>query len=95
VQEQLLPSKHAISVSLTEHLDSFVKSELAAGRYRTASEVVRAGLRLLEEQTAQRRAPAAPSGLTDRQPINGSTRSARRSGSEEQSCHPVISRSSA
>jgi antitoxin ParD1/3/4 len=76
-----MPSKHAISVSLTEHLDSFVKSELAAGRYRTASEVVRAGLRLLEEQTTQRR---APSGLTDRQPIDGSTRSARRSGSEEQ-----------
>jgi antitoxin ParD1/3/4 len=46
-----MPSKHAISVSLTEHLDSFVKSELAAGRYRTASEVVRAGLRLLEELT--------------------------------------------
>lgn len=73
-----MPSKHAISVSLTEHLDLFVKSELASGRYRTASEVVRAGLRLLEEQIAQRRPPAAPSRSTDCRPINGSTRSARR-----------------
>lgn len=49
-----MPSKHAISVSLTEHLSSFVKTEIAAGRYRTASEVVRAGLRLLEEQRVLR-----------------------------------------
>ncbi|BCG05413.1 hypothetical protein PPGU19_099810 (plasmid) [Paraburkholderia sp. PGU19] len=76
-----MPSKHAISVSLTEHLDLFVKSELAAGRYRTASEVVRAGLRPLEEQIAQRRPPAAPSGSAGRKPING-TSSARRSRSE-------------
>ncbi|MFP3558501.1 type II toxin-antitoxin system ParD family antitoxin [Paraburkholderia sp. SIMBA_049] len=51
-----MPAKHAISVSLTEHLASFVKTEIANGRYGTASEVVRAGLRLLEEQTAHRAA---------------------------------------
>lgn len=74
-----MPSKHAISVSLTEHLDLFVKSELATGRYRTASEVVRAGLRLLEEQIAQRGSPAGSSASSDRKTKNGSTRSSRRS----------------
>ena len=43
-----MPSKHALSISLTEHLALFVRSEIAGGRYRTASEVIRAGLRLLE-----------------------------------------------
>ncbi|CAB3788355.1 type II toxin-antitoxin system ParD family antitoxin [Paraburkholderia fynbosensis] len=52
-----MPAKYAISVSLTEHLASFVKSEITKGRYGTASEVVRAGLRLLEEQAALRAAP--------------------------------------
>ena len=48
-----MPSKHAVSVSLTEHLNRFVRTEIASGRYRTASEVVRAGLRLLEAQVLQ------------------------------------------
>jgi antitoxin ParD1/3/4 len=37
------------SISLGSHFATFVDSQLAAGRYGTASEVVRAGLRLLEE----------------------------------------------
>ncbi|WP_087039578.1 type II toxin-antitoxin system ParD family antitoxin [Caballeronia arvi] len=49
-----MPSKHAFSISVTEHLSSFIRSEVATGRYSSASEVVRAGLRLLEEQTALR-----------------------------------------
>lgn len=73
-----MPSKHAISVSLTEHLDAFVKSELATGRYRTASEVVRAGLRLLEEQIAQSRSRATPSGSDRRKSVNNRPRAARR-----------------
>lgn len=73
-----MPSKHAISVSLTEHLDLFVRSELATGRYRTASEVVRAGLRLLEEEIAQRRPSATPAEATGPK----SNRTARRSRSE-------------
>ncbi|ALE54107.1 hypothetical protein R8871_03114 [Paraburkholderia graminis C4D1M] len=49
-----MPAKYAISISLTEHLASFIKTEIASGRYGTASEVVRAGLRLLQERTPGR-----------------------------------------
>ena len=41
------------SISLDEHFSSFLAREVATGRYRTASEVVRAGLRLLEDQETQ------------------------------------------
>jgi antitoxin ParD1/3/4 len=58
-----MPAKYAISVSLTEHLASFVKTQIVNGRYGTASEVVRAGLRLLEEQAARH---AALDGKSDR-----------------------------
>lgn len=38
------------SISLDDHFSAFLTSEVATGRYRSASEVVRAGLRLLEDQ---------------------------------------------
>ena len=38
------------SVSLGDHFDQFVKGQLNDGRYKNASEVIRAGLRLLEEE---------------------------------------------
>jgi len=38
------------SISLDEHFAEFLAGEVATGRYRSASEVVRAGLRLLEDQ---------------------------------------------
>jgi antitoxin ParD1/3/4 len=38
------------NVNLTEELDRFVAGKVASGRYENASEVVRAGLRALEEQ---------------------------------------------
>ncbi len=38
------------SVSLGEHFVEFIEEQLAGGRYGNASDVVRAGLRLLEDQ---------------------------------------------
>ena len=43
------------NVSLPQHQDDFVDQLVASGRYRTASEVVREGLRLLEESELQQR----------------------------------------
>ena len=41
------------NVNLTSHYDEFVADQIAVGRYRDASEVMRAGLRLLEQQTQE------------------------------------------
>lgn len=43
-----MPSKHSLNVSLTGELRDFVATQVASGRFRTSSEVVRAALRLLE-----------------------------------------------
>jgi antitoxin ParD1/3/4 len=43
----------ARNVNLTESFDVFVDEQIKAGRYRNASEVMRAGLRLLQQQTAE------------------------------------------
>lgn len=38
------------SITLGEHFDSFITHQIENGRYNSASEVVRAGLRILEER---------------------------------------------
>ena len=44
------------SFSLDDHFCDFIEHEVTAGRYRSASEVVRAALRLLEDRETQLRA---------------------------------------
>jgi antitoxin ParD1/3/4 len=41
------------NVNLTDHYDQFVESLVASGRYTNASEVMRAGLRLLERESKE------------------------------------------
>jgi antitoxin ParD1/3/4 len=38
------------SISLGNHFESFIENTINDGRYNNASEVIRAGLRLLEEE---------------------------------------------
>jgi antitoxin ParD1/3/4 len=38
------------SISLGNHFEEFVQTKIGEGRYTNASEVIRAGLRLLEEE---------------------------------------------
>ena len=44
------------SFSLDEHYSDFIDQEVASGRYRSASEVVRSALRLLEDRETRLRA---------------------------------------
>ena len=38
------------SISIGNYFDNFIQNRISAGRFKNASEVVRAGLRLLEEE---------------------------------------------
>jgi len=45
-----MPSKHTKNVVLTDHHKGFVDRLLKSGRYQNASEVMREGLRALEDR---------------------------------------------
>jgi antitoxin ParD1/3/4 len=45
-----MPSKSTLNVSLTPELTALIADKIKTGHYRSASEVVRAALRLLDER---------------------------------------------
>ena len=47
------------NVSIGDHFETFISQKVAEGRFQNASEVVRAGLRLLEDQELARNERAA------------------------------------
>lgn len=49
-----MPIRTSLNVSLTPALEQFVQSRVASGLYQTASEVIREGLRMLEERERAR-----------------------------------------
>jgi antitoxin ParD1/3/4 len=49
-----MSDRQTMNVSVPASLEQFVKAQVAAGRFRTASEVVREGLRLLQEAEHRR-----------------------------------------
>ncbi|MFT8246233.1 type II toxin-antitoxin system ParD family antitoxin [Roseomonas sp. BN140053] len=55
-----MPANDALTVSLTPELRRFIAAQVESGRYGSASEVVRAGLRLLSRVDPPRRLDAPP-----------------------------------
>lgn len=47
------------NVNLTDHFDHFIDANLASGRFSNASEMVREGLRLLEQRDREEQAKLA------------------------------------
>jgi antitoxin ParD1/3/4 len=47
------------NIALTPHFDQFVKQKVDSGRYQSASEVVREGLRLMEQAEQERQSSLA------------------------------------
>jgi antitoxin ParD1/3/4 len=56
----LVTRRATMNVSLTPELVNYVASQVASGRYSTASELVRAGLRLIQEKETGSPLPPSP-----------------------------------
>lgn len=61
----------SLHVSLTPELERFVTARVKSGRYQTASEVVRAALRLLEQSKLREDRTARTGVRTPRRPEHG------------------------
>ncbi len=48
-----MTTRHPLTVSLTPELADFVATELRTGQYASASEIIRAGLRMLATERGQ------------------------------------------
>jgi antitoxin ParD1/3/4 len=59
------------SINLGEHFNTFIGSQIDRGRYGSASEVVRAALRLLENQETKLNAIRIKLEASERQADNG------------------------
>ena len=51
-----------MNIALTKHFEEMIARLVASGRYNNSSEVVRAGLRILDAEEKTRAAPAFPAG---------------------------------
>ncbi|WP_066530367.1 type II toxin-antitoxin system ParD family antitoxin [Corynebacterium bouchesdurhonense] len=68
------------SVTLGDHYHQFVSDQIASGRFETASEVMRAGLRLLEERDQKMAA------------LNAALKAGEESGFREFDVHEFLNR---
>ncbi|WP_090563691.1 type II toxin-antitoxin system ParD family antitoxin [Belnapia rosea] len=59
-----MPLRKTRNVSLTPEMEALIDRRVASGRFRSASEVVRAALRLLKEDERKRQ-DSAPSTQTE------------------------------
>jgi antitoxin ParD1/3/4 len=55
-----MAAKHSRHIALTGPLESYVEERVARGDYASASEMVRAGLKLLKERDERRAARSGP-----------------------------------
>jgi antitoxin ParD1/3/4 len=82
-----MPGKFTLNVSLTDRLRQFVTDQVASGRFGNASEVVRAGLRLLERDLLQDTIAEIPrksvANEDERRQISGEYNGGRRTTSRE------------